>query len=80
MHILFLTENFPPERNAPASRVYERACYWVRWGHKVTVITSAPNFPEGRVHPGYRNRWYQVEERDGIRVIGSRPSSPPMKA
>jgi len=69
MHILFLTENFPPERNAPASRVYERACYWVRWGHRVTVITSAPNFPEGRVHPGYRNRWYQVEERDGITVI-----------
>jgi colanic acid biosynthesis glycosyl transferase WcaI len=29
MRILFLTENFPPERNAPASRVYERACYWV---------------------------------------------------
>jgi colanic acid biosynthesis glycosyl transferase WcaI len=69
MHILFLTENFPPERNAPASRVYERACYWVRWGHKVTVITSAPNFPEGRVHPGYRNRWYEIEERDGIRVV-----------
>ena len=69
MHILFLTENFPPERNAAASRVYERACYWVNWGHQVTVITSAPNFPEGKVHAGYRNRWYQVEERDGIRVV-----------
>jgi|SRR5579885_1146658 len=69
MHILFLTENFPPERNAAASRVYERACYWVKWGHKVTVITSAPNFPEGKLHPGYRNCWYQVEERDGIRVV-----------
>jgi len=69
MRILFLTENFPPERNAPASRVYERACYWVRWGHQVTVITSVPNFPEGKVHPGYRNRWYQVETRDGIRVV-----------
>lgn len=69
MHILFLTENFPPERNAAASRVYERACYWVRWGHRVTVITSAPNFPEGKVHAGYRNRWYQVEDRDGIRVV-----------
>lgn len=69
MQILFLTENFPPERNAAASRVYERACYWVRWGHKVTVITSAPNFPEGRVHTDYRNRWYQVENRDGIRVV-----------
>jgi colanic acid biosynthesis glycosyl transferase WcaI len=69
MRILFFTENFPPERNAAASRVYERACYWVRWGHKVTVITSAPNFPEGKVHAGYRNRWYHVEPRDGIRVV-----------
>ena len=69
MHILFLTDNFPPERNASASRVYERACYWVRWGHRVTIITCAPNFPEGKVHPGYRNRWYQVEEKDGIRVV-----------
>ena len=69
MHILFLTENFPPEHNAPATHVYERACYWTRWGHRVTVVTSAPNFPEGRVHPGYRNRWYQTEEIEGIRVV-----------
>jgi len=69
MHILFLSDNFPPERNAPASRVYEHACYWVRWGHRVTVITCAPNFPEGKVYAGYRNRWYQVEEVDGIRVV-----------
>jgi putative colanic acid biosynthesis glycosyltransferase WcaI len=69
MHILFLTDNFPPERNAPASRVYEHACYWVHWGHKVTVLTCAPNFPEGRVYEGYGNRWYAVEEMDGIHVV-----------
>lgn len=69
MRILFLTENFPPERNAAASRVYERACYWVRWGHQVTVITCAPNFPEGQVYPGYTNRWYQTENIDGIDVV-----------
>jgi glycosyltransferase involved in cell wall biosynthesis len=69
MDILFLADNFPPERNAQASRVYERACYWVRWGHKVTVVTCAPNFPEGQLFPGYRNRWRQVEEIDGIRVV-----------
>ena len=69
MRILFLTDNFPPERNAPASRVYEHACYWVHWGHKVTVLTCAPNFPEGRVYEGYGNRWYSVEEMDGIRVV-----------
>jgi colanic acid biosynthesis glycosyl transferase WcaI len=69
VHILFLTENFPPERNAAATRVYERACYWVKWGHEVTVLTCAPNFPEGKVFPGYRNKWYQVERVDGIRVV-----------
>ncbi|MCP5367780.1 MAG: glycosyltransferase family 4 protein [Hyphomicrobiales bacterium] len=69
MKILFLTENFPPESNAAATRVYERACYWARWGHDVTVITCAPNFPEGRLFDGYANRWRQVEEMDGIRVV-----------
>jgi len=59
MHILFMTDNFPPEGNAIASRVYERACYWVKWGHQVTVVTSVPNFPEGKVYPGYQNKFYQ---------------------
>lgn len=69
MHILFLADNFPPEGNAIASRVYERACYWIKWGHQVTVITSVPNFPEGRIYPGYRNKFYQVEYMSGIRVV-----------
>ncbi|MBT3305478.1 MAG: glycosyltransferase family 4 protein [Alphaproteobacteria bacterium] len=69
MNILFLTENFPPETNAAATRVYERACYWIEAGHQVTVITSAPNFPEGRLFPGYENRWRQVEDMSGIRVV-----------
>lgn len=69
MHILFLTDNFPPEVNAPASRTYEHAREWVAAGHQVTVITCAPNFPKGRVFDGYRNRLWQSEEMAGIRVI-----------
>jgi glycosyltransferase involved in cell wall biosynthesis len=69
MNILFLADNFPPERNAQASRVFERACYWVRWGHNVTVITCCPNFPEGKAYAGYENRWRQVDELNGIRVV-----------
>ena len=69
MNILFLSENFPPETNAAATRVFERAVYWVRWGHTVTVITQAPNFPRGSLFPGYRNDWRQVEDMDGIRVV-----------
>lgn len=69
MRILFVSENFPPETNAAATRVFERACYWVEDGHDVTIVTSAPNFPGGRVFPGYRNRWRQVETMSGMRVV-----------
>ena len=69
MRILFFTENFPPETNAAATRVYERACYWASWGHEVHVITCAPNFPYGRLFPGYANRWHQVESMSGLRVV-----------
>ena len=69
MHILFLTDNFPPEVNAPASRTFEHCREWVRAGQQVTVVTCAPNFPQGKVYEGYRNRLWQSEEMDGIRVI-----------
>lgn len=69
MHILFLTDNFPPEVNAPASRTFEHCREWVKAGHQVTVITCAPNFPKGRVFEGYQNRLWQSEEMAGIRVI-----------
>jgi glycosyltransferase involved in cell wall biosynthesis len=69
MHILFLTDNFPPEVNAPASRTFEHCREWVAAGHQVTVITCAPNFPQGTVFPGYRNKLWQKEEMAGIMVI-----------
>ncbi|WP_340424510.1 glycosyltransferase family 4 protein [Yoonia sp. GPGPB17] len=69
MHILFLTDNFPPEVNAPASRTFEHAREWVKQGHQVTVITCTPNFPDGKVFEGYRNKLWQSEVVAGIRVI-----------
>ena len=69
MKILFLSHYFPPEVNAPASRTYEHCKQWVKLGHDVTVVTCAPNHPRGKVYPGYRNRWSQREERDGIKVV-----------
>ncbi len=69
MHILFITDNFPPEVNAPATRTYEHCKYWVEAGAKVTVITCNPNFPQGKLYKGYRNRWIHKETMDGIHVI-----------
>jgi len=69
MHILFLTDNFPPEVNAPASRTFEHCREWVKEGHRVTVITCAPNFPNGKVFEGYRNKLIAREEMEGIQVV-----------
>lgn len=69
MKILVLTHYYPPEVNAPASRLSEHARVWAQAGHEVTVVTCVPNHPTGRAYPGYRNRLWQEEERDGVRVI-----------
>lgn len=69
MKILFLTDNFPPEVNAPASRTYEHCKEWVQQGIEITVITCFPNFPQGKLYPGYRNKWKQTEWINGIKVI-----------
>ena len=69
MRILFLTDNFPPETNAPSTRTYEHCLKWINMGYQVTVITCFPNFPKGKVFEGYTNKLYQKENIDGITVI-----------
>lgn len=69
MKILFLTDNFPPEVNAPATRTFEHCAEWVKLGAEVTVITCFPNFPQGKIYKGYKNKWHRTEWIDGIKVI-----------
>lgn len=69
MRILFLSHYFPPEVNAPATRTYEHCKEWVKQGHQVTVISCVPHHPIGKVYPGYKNRLFYREEKDGIQAI-----------
>jgi glycosyltransferase involved in cell wall biosynthesis len=69
MHVLVLSDNFVPEQNAPALRTYEHCRGWTQEGVSVTVITTAPNFPTGKVQKPYRNRLYRREVLDGIDVV-----------
>ena len=61
MNILFLTDNFYPESNAPAKRTLEHCKEWSRQKHNITIITGVPNFPKGKVFDGYKNKIYQSE-------------------
>ena len=68
MKILFITDNFYPERNAPAKRTHEHAIEWLKLNHKVSIITGVPNFPKGKVFKGYKNKIFQSENLDGINI------------
>jgi glycosyltransferase involved in cell wall biosynthesis len=69
MRILFLSDNFPPEVNAPANRTFEHCVEWAKQGQEITVITCAPNFPEGKLMAGYKNKLFQSETQQGIKII-----------
>lgn len=69
MKLLYVCEYFPPEANAAATRIGEHVRRWQAAGHSVVVITCVPNFPQGVVHAGYRNAWWQVEDYAGVRVV-----------
>ena len=69
MRITFFTHYFPPEVNAPATRVYEHTVRWSREGHEIKVVTCQPNCPNGKVFEGYQNRFIKdYKEVDGLHV------------
>jgi len=67
-HIIFLTHYFPPEVNAPANRTFEHCRQWIK-DVDITVITNFPNHPDGKIFPGYKNKFVQKEKVEGINVI-----------
>ena len=65
MNILIVTQYFWPENfriNDLATGLFEK-------GHKVTVLTGIPNYPEGRFFPGYGFFKNIQQDYSGIRVI-----------
>jgi colanic acid biosynthesis glycosyl transferase WcaI len=70
MHILVLTQYFHPEFGAAAIRLKRLTAHFVRAGHRVTVLTGMPNYPEGIIRAPYRGR-LTLRERDesGVEVV-----------
>src|SRR5713226_1049017 len=68
-NILIISRYYPPEKAAAAVCVSETAKRLVKLGHKVTVLTTVPNYPTGIVPPQYRGHILQEEVLDGVRVV-----------
>lgn len=66
MRILIVSQYFWPE----AFIINDVACALARDGHEVTIATGKPNYPEGRIAPGYARRGTSREMfSDGIEVV-----------
>jgi colanic acid biosynthesis glycosyl transferase WcaI len=63
-----LTQYYPPEIGAPQRRLSDLARRISERGHDVTILTAMPNYPLGRIYPGYGGLWRR-ESLDGARVI-----------
>ena len=68
VHLTLLTQYFPPEIGAPQARLSELASHFVRKGHAVTVLTAMPNYPTGKIHPGYGGV-LRREKQNGADVV-----------
>lgn len=68
MHLIILTQYYPPEIGAPQARLSELAARFIKRGHRVTVITGMPNYPAGKIQPGYGGLWRR-ETRDGVGIL-----------
>lgn len=65
MRILIFSQWFDPE---PTFKGLVFARELVRHGFDVEVVTGFPNYPGGKVYPGYKIRWIQRERIDGVEV------------
>ena len=66
IRILFITQWFQPEpfyKGIPFAKALQER------GYEVQVLTGFPNYPTGKVYPGYKIRFFQKESMEGISVI-----------
>src|SRR5690349_1935908 len=66
MRILLLSQLFDPE---PTSKGLVFARELAARGHQVEVLTGFPNYPGGKVYPGYRIRPWMREKIEGICIL-----------
>src|SRR5262245_31400454 len=65
---LILTQYYPPENGAPQIRLRSVARVLRRQGVNIEVLTAMPNYPAGRVFPGYAGKWRVREQLDNISI------------
>ncbi len=66
LRVLFVSQLFDPENSIKGLEFARRL---QNLGHEVEVVTTFPSYPGGKIFPGYKLRWKQVDIIDGIKVV-----------
>lgn len=74
--ILVISQYFPPETGASQTRWDELSKRWTD-EVSVSVITSAPDYPEGNIYDGYENEWLRHETRNDVDVYYTKTITSP---
>ncbi|MEZ4668972.1 MAG: glycosyltransferase family 4 protein [Anaerolineae bacterium] len=64
-----MTNYFEPDQGAASTIITRLAKKLEQRGHQITVLTSMPNYPHGRVLEGYRGKFTVVEKRGNLQII-----------
>lgn len=66
MKIIILSQWYPPE---PETRIHMLALGLKKSKYDVLVVTGYPNYPEGKLYPGYKIKFFERDRIDGINII-----------
>jgi len=69
LKLAILTQYFYPETGAPQNRLYELSKKFKESGWEIKVITGMPNYPKGKIFPGYKWKFCSSEKIDNIDVM-----------
>lgn len=67
LRLLFVSMHYTPE---PCdTRTSQLAAAMAERGHTATALTSFPNYPFGKIYPGYRQRPFSRSQMNGVDVV-----------
>ncbi len=69
MHVFIITQYFPPEIGAAASRWGDFSEILAKKEYKITVLCEAPHYPEDQYYKGYSNSWSAIEKKSKYLTI-----------
>ena len=66
MKVLIISQFFPPEMGAAASRIHGLSKWLQTEGVEIQVLTAMPNYPKGRIYDAYRDKLFISEYQGDV--------------